>query len=157
MAIFIETVALIALTLLAIERILEKKVFKYKGAIHPRLREARLYAPLTPNFCKRGNGNCRNNFRSAKKYTIQRVKVFRENRMSATFRSEKSQVNRGVLGWVGLCQNLFVYPVKSCTRSVSITSCVPKAKHFMRRKRAMIVLISGGVYRNVLCSIIGTP
>ncbi|WDS52869.1 hypothetical protein [Sulfolobus tengchongensis spindle-shaped virus 4] len=30
-----------------------KEVFKlYKGAIHPRLREARLSAPLTPIFCK---------------------------------------------------------------------------------------------------------
>jgi hypothetical protein len=45
MAIFIETVALIALTLLAIERILEKEVFKYKGAIHPRSSRARLSAP----------------------------------------------------------------------------------------------------------------
>jgi len=27
-----------------------EEVFKYKGAIHPRLREARLSAPLTPLF-----------------------------------------------------------------------------------------------------------
>jgi hypothetical protein len=48
-AIFIETVALIALTLLAIERNFDKGVFKYKGAIHPL---ARLSAPLTPFFVK---------------------------------------------------------------------------------------------------------
>ncbi|QXJ31831.1 hypothetical protein J5U21_01482 [Saccharolobus shibatae] len=35
-----------------------KEVFKlYKGAIHPRLREARLYAPLTPIFCNARHKN----------------------------------------------------------------------------------------------------
>jgi hypothetical protein len=43
-----ETVALIALLpLLAIERYLEKEVFKYKVAIHPRWRG---FPPLNPQF-----------------------------------------------------------------------------------------------------------
>jgi hypothetical protein len=35
-----------------INRIFEKEVFErnYKGAIHPRLREARFYTPLIPDF-----------------------------------------------------------------------------------------------------------
>ncbi|WP_155861131.1 hypothetical protein [Acidianus ambivalens] len=34
------------------KRFLKKEIFKYKGAIHPRLREARLSAPLTPNYVR---------------------------------------------------------------------------------------------------------
>ena len=34
----------------AINRVFEKEVFKCKGTIHPCLRDARFFAPLTPNF-----------------------------------------------------------------------------------------------------------
>jgi hypothetical protein len=33
------------------KRNFENEVFEYKGSIHPRLREARLSAPFSPQFC----------------------------------------------------------------------------------------------------------
>jgi len=49
MAIFNETVALIALTLLAMDRNLEKEVFEYKGLPTPPQR-GEAFRPLNPQF-----------------------------------------------------------------------------------------------------------